>query len=53
MPKGPRGEKRSTDMIGAAIEVARIVTQEIEEDIDPRSAATELGSEAARRAPNR
>ena len=35
MPKGPRGEKRPADGIGAAIKVARIATHEIEEDIDP------------------
>ena len=35
MPKGPRGEKRPADVIGAAIKVARIATHEIEEDIDP------------------
>ncbi len=44
MPKGPRGAKRPADMSGAAIQVARIATHEIEEDIDPRAAAAELGS---------
>lgn len=33
MPKGPRGEKRSADVIGAAIKVARIATGEIEDDL--------------------
>jgi hypothetical protein len=38
MPRGPR------DVIGAAVKVAKIATGEIEEDIDPRSAAAvELG----------
>ena len=46
MPKGPRGEKRPADMIGAAIKVARIATHEIEEDTDAKSAAAELGSRA-------
>lgn len=32
MPKGPKGEKRPTDVIGAAIRVAKIATGEIEED---------------------
>jgi hypothetical protein len=30
MPKGPRGEKRPGDVIGAAIKVAKIATGEIE-----------------------
>ena len=44
MPKGPRGEKRPADVIGAAIKVARIATGE-EEDDRPAlaSAAAELG----------
>jgi len=32
MPKGPRGEKRPADVIGAAIKVAKIATGEIDED---------------------
>jgi hypothetical protein len=31
MPKGPKGEKRPADVIGAAIMVGRIATGEIEE----------------------
>lgn len=31
MPKGPRGEKRPGDVIGAAIMVARIATGEVED----------------------
>jgi hypothetical protein len=31
MPKGPRGEKRPGDVIGAAIMVAKIATGEVEE----------------------
>lgn len=31
MPKGPKGEKRPADVIGAAIMVAQIATGEIEE----------------------
>ncbi len=34
MPKGPRGEKRPADVIGAAVKVMKIATGEIEEDID-------------------
>jgi hypothetical protein len=44
MPKGPRGERRPADVVGAAIKVAKIATGEIEEDTDePQSAAAELG----------
>lgn len=36
MPKGPKGEKRPADAVGAAVMVARIATGEIEEDLpDP------------------
>ena len=31
MPKGPKGEKRPADVIGAAIKVAKIATGEIED----------------------
>ena len=44
MPKGPRGEKRPADVIGAAVMVAKIATGEIEEEIAVKSAAAELGS---------
>lgn len=44
MPKGPRGERRPGDVVGAAIKVAKIATGEIDEDTDePQSAAAELG----------
>jgi hypothetical protein len=35
MPKGPRGEKRPADVIGAAVMVAKIATGEIEERRPP------------------
>ena len=46
MPRGPRGEKRPADVIGAAIKVARIATGEEEEELpdSAKSAAAELGS---------
>ena len=45
MPKGPRGEKRPRDVVGAAVKVARILSHQIDEDIDPRkAAAAELAS---------
>ncbi len=46
MPKGPKGEKRPADVIGAAVKVMRIATGEIEEDVDDDGkdkAAVELG----------
>ena len=46
MPKGPKGEKRPADVIGAAVKVMKIATGEIEEDIDgdgKDTAAVELG----------
>ncbi len=46
MPKGPKGEKRPADVIGAAVKVMKIATGEIEEDIDDdgkNKAAAELG----------
>ena len=35
MPKGPRGEKRPGDMIGAGIMVAKIATGEVEDNPTP------------------
>jgi len=32
MPRGPKGEKRPADVIGAAITVAKIATGEIKEE---------------------
>jgi hypothetical protein len=45
MPKGPRGEKRPADVIGAAVKVMRIATGEEKEDLDqtPPSPAAQLG----------
>ena len=34
MPKGPKGEKRPADVIGAAVTVAKIATGEIKETTD-------------------
>ncbi len=39
MPKGPRGEKRPADVIGAAVMVGRIATGEVEDT--KRDAGTE------------
>jgi hypothetical protein len=43
MPRGPRGEKRPADVIGAAVRVARIATGEEPEDIEQPTVAAELG----------
>ena len=47
MPKGPKGEKRPGDVIGAAVKVMKIATGEVEEDTEDKSgksaAAVELG----------
>ena len=46
MPKGPKGEKRPADVIGAAVKVAQIATgEEAEEQADDgkNKAAQELG----------
>ena len=42
MPKGPRGEKRPADVIGAAVMVARIATGEIEGKIGGQKRAERL-----------
>jgi hypothetical protein len=49
MPRGPKGEKRPGDVIGAAIMVGRIATGEIEDRFGhgPQSAA-EAGSKGGK-----
>ena len=34
MPKGPKGQKRPADVIGAAVTVAKIATGEVEDTAD-------------------
>ena len=34
MPKGPKGQKRPADVVGAAVMIAKIATGEIEEQIE-------------------
>ena len=51
MPKGPKGEKRPGDVIGAAIKVARIATGEEDEELTDEGkskAAVELGRKGGR-----
>ena len=44
MPRGPKGEKRPADVIGAAVMVARIATGEIEDAaVEKDEAAVALG----------
>lgn len=46
MPKGPKGEKRPGDVIGAAVRVMKIATGEIEDETTEdgkNKAAVELG----------
>ncbi len=50
MPKGPQGQKRPADVIGAAVKVMRIATgEETEEQPKPKSAAAELGARGGRK----
>ena len=35
MPRGPKGEKRPADAVGAAVMVAKIATGEVEESTEP------------------
>ncbi len=37
MPRGPKGEKRPADVIGAAVKVMRIATGEEPEDFGPET----------------
>lgn len=49
MPKGPQGQKRPADAIGAAIMVGRIATGEVEDERDElTSAAAHLGSKGGK-----
>jgi hypothetical protein len=45
--KGPRGECRPGDAIGAAIKVAKFATGEIEENLEPKSGRTRSGRAGA------
>ena len=46
MPRGPKGEKRPADTVGAAVMVAKIATGEVEDELTDdgkNKAAVELG----------
>jgi hypothetical protein len=46
MPKGPKGEKRPADVIGAAIMAAKIATGEITETVVPAENLIRCGMSA-------
>lgn len=49
MPKGPQGQKRPADVIGAAVMVGKIATGEVGETAPlPKSAAAEMGSKGGK-----
>ena len=52
MPKGPKGEKRPADAVGAAVMVAKIATGEVKDstktDDGKNMAAVELGRKGGR-----
>ncbi|MCP4780074.1 MAG: RNA-binding protein [Hyphomicrobium sp.] len=49
MPRGPKGEKRPADVIGAAIKVAKIATGEIEEETAPDDGKDKAAQSLGRR----
>ena len=50
MPKGPRGEKRPADVIGAAVMVAKIATGELGSDAEPGKEYARAGGRKGGRA---
>jgi hypothetical protein len=49
MPKGPRGEKRPAEVIGAAVKVMRIATGEEEEDAPKNTLLSDAGRKGGNR----
>lgn len=49
MPKGPRGEKRPGDVVGAAVMVAKIATGEVEDRLPSPGAGPAKGGAARAR----
>jgi hypothetical protein len=45
MPRGPKGENRPADVIGAAVMVGRIATGEIDESTSPDDGKDDSGIE--------
>ena len=51
MPRGPKGEKRPADAVGAAVMVAKIATGEVEDELTDdgkNKAAVELGQKGGK-----
>ena len=48
MPRGPQGQKRPADVIGAAVMVAKIATGEVSETLKAKSGRTRSGAAGAR-----
>jgi hypothetical protein len=48
MPKGPQGQRRPADVIGAAVMVAKIATGEIEETLKEPSGKVRSGKAGAK-----
>ena len=49
MPRGPHGQKRPADVVGAAVKVARIATGELNEDpMSPMTAGQILGRQGGK-----
>ena len=53
MPKGPKGQKRPADVIGAAVKVMKIATGEIEEDLERTEYARKGGRKGGRARANK
>ena len=49
MPRGPKGEKRPADAVGAAVMVAKIATGEVEESTETDDGKNKAGVELGRR----
>ena len=53
MPKGPQGQKRPADVIGAAVMVARLATEENSEPTKEKSGRTRSGKAGAKARANK
>lgn len=46
LPRGPKGQKRPADVVGAAVKVARIATGEEQEDTDQDESGKDKAAQA-------
>ena len=53
MRTGSRGEQRPADMVGCAVMVAKIATGEIEDELQPAPAHSEVRRQAGKTGPMR